>query len=204
RRRRTRRRRLSRGPRGRRTGPAGHGGVAAGVGQGAGVRRGRGGGPRTRPGALAPGDAGPVRRRHPRDPGTHPGPARRLRPATLGYTGPSRRQRTGAHRMTHTRSRVLAASALVAVAAAGGCGTRAEAPVDSVSAVAEPRPVTSAQTGARDRPDPRTDDEQEFLAELSGFGLPTEMTAVTTIEVGAGICGGIADGADDETILERI
>lgn len=106
--------------------------------------------------------------------------------------------------MTHTRSRVLAASALIAVAAAGGCGTRAEAPVDSVSSVAEPRPVTSAQTGARDRPDPRTDDEQEFLAELSGFGLPTEMTAVTTIEVGAGICGGIADGADDETILERI
>ena len=47
--------------------------------------------------------------------------------------------------------------------------------------------MTSAQTGARDRPDPRTDDEQEFLAELSGFGLPTEMTAVTTIEVGAGI-----------------
>lgn len=106
--------------------------------------------------------------------------------------------------MTHTRSRVLAASALVAVAAAGGCGTRAEAPVDSVSAVAEPRPVTSAQTGARDRPDPRTDDEQEFLAELSGFGLPTEMTAVTTIEVGVGICDGIDDGADTETILDRI
>lgn len=106
--------------------------------------------------------------------------------------------------MTHTRSRVLAASALIAVAAAGGCGTRAETPVDSVSAVAEPRPVTSELTGARDRIDTRTDDEQEFLAELSGFGLPTEMTAITTIEVGAGICRGIADGADTETILDRI
>ena len=46
--------------------------------------------------------------------------------------------------------------------------------------------------------------EQEFLDDLSGFGFPTDMTASTTVEVGVGICHSIADGADNDTILDRI
>lgn len=46
--------------------------------------------------------------------------------------------------------------------------------------------------------------EREFLDDLSGFGFPTDMTASTTVEVGIGICHSIADGADDDTILDRI
>ncbi|WP_223146518.1 DUF732 domain-containing protein [Dietzia sp. ANT_WB102] len=109
--------------------------------------------------------------------------------------------------MTDTRYRVLAASAIVAVATvAGACGTGGEAPDSTMSAAAaaEPGSRTSEPTPVSSRTAARTDDEQEFLADLSGFGLPTEMTADTTVEVGLGICRGIADGADTETILDRI
>ncbi|UVE95135.1 DUF732 domain-containing protein [Dietzia sp. B32] len=109
--------------------------------------------------------------------------------------------------MTDSRPRVLGASALVALAAvAGACGTGAEDPAGTMSTVAASGfgSESSEQLPPEDRIDTRTDEEQAFLADLSGFGLPTEMTAATTVEVGVGICRGIADGADTETILDRI
>lgn len=107
--------------------------------------------------------------------------------------------------MTGIRSRLLAASPLVAAAVVvGACGTATEEPASTMSAAAVPDSVTSTQSAAPARIDTRTDAEREFLADLSGVGLPTEMTAATTIEVGFGICRGIADGADTETVLDRI
>lgn len=111
--------------------------------------------------------------------------------------------------MTDTRTRVLAASALVAITAVtGACGTGTEDPGSIVPAGSEPGTSTAGLTSAKARTDAptdaRTDDEQAFLADLSGLGPPTKMTADTTIEVGVGICRGIADGADTETILDRI
>lgn len=107
--------------------------------------------------------------------------------------------------MTFIPSRPLAVSVLVVVAAvSGACGSVAEDPVPTTSAVAEQAAPPPSETHAADHADTRTEKEQAFLADLSGFGLPTEMTAVTTIEVGVGICDGIDDGADTETILDRI
>lgn len=53
-------------------------------------------------------------------------------------------------------------------------------------------------------PEVRTDDEQAFLDELTGLGLPTGMSADTTVEVGLGICQKIDDGVDTGTILDHI
>ncbi|EYT57312.1 hypothetical protein H483_0115670 [Dietzia sp. UCD-THP] len=50
----------------------------------------------------------------------------------------------------------------------------------------------------------RTGSEQDFLDQLTASGLPTEMTAATTVEVGLGICRSISDGADTETILDHL
>ncbi len=50
----------------------------------------------------------------------------------------------------------------------------------------------------------RSEPEQEFLGQLSALGVPTDMTADTTVEVGIGICRGLADGVETETILDRI
>ena len=91
--------------------------------------------------------------------------------------------------MTHTRSRVLAASALVAVAAAGGCGTRAEAPVDSVSAVAEEvAAVPSERAVAVLLPDPGGDEESRGDDdELGGGGYPAVHEAAELARPGTSV-----------------
>ncbi|MDX2357235.1 DUF732 domain-containing protein [Dietzia sp. PP-33] len=96
-------------------------------------------------------------------------------------------------------------SALLAVSAA--CGGAEVAPERTVRAetagqttdVSGPAPTSSSATSPV-----RDGSEQHFLDDLAAFGLPTGMTAATTVEVGIGICRSIADGADTETILDRI
>lgn len=100
--------------------------------------------------------------------------------------------------------RTLAAPLLIVLAlAAGGCGG-AEAP---------PTGTSDAPTSARERdqvtrqakvPEARTDGEQAYLDDLTQFGLPTGMSADTTVEVGIGICQNIDDGADMGTILDHL
>ncbi|AWH95278.1 DUF732 domain-containing protein [Dietzia psychralcaliphila] len=104
--------------------------------------------------------------------------------------------------------RISAASALFALmAVSAGCAAADEVPDRTVkaetagqgAATSESEPVDGSARGPA-----RNGSEQEFLDDLTAFGLPTEMTAATTVEVGIGICRSITDGADTDTILDRI
>ncbi|AWH91949.1 hypothetical protein A6035_06990 [Dietzia lutea] len=103
---------------------------------------------------------------------------------------------------------LAAAALLAATAAAAACGDGADgSDGDGITTAAAPETVASDTSGGA-RPGTggplRTEEERAFLADLAGLGLPTEMTAETTLEVGLGICRGIDDGADTEMILDRI
>ncbi|MDV8001735.1 DUF732 domain-containing protein [Rhodococcus sp. IEGM 1408] len=114
------------------------------------------------------------------------------------------------------RPRLAAASAIVALglaASTAGCGavgpeveaTGASVPASGQEASPTEGAVSGAETTAGGMTGPaRTAPEQEYLDQLAAFGVPTDMTSETTVEVGLGICRGIADGADTETILDRI
>jgi hypothetical protein len=106
--------------------------------------------------------------------------------------------------MTVTRPHALMTIVVSGAVLAGACGADERTTPDGAPTTTEPGVATSAQVLAGERVDPRSDVEQAFLAELAGLGLPTEMSADTTIEVGVGICRGLGDGADTETILDRI
>ena len=100
--------------------------------------------------------------------------------------------------------RALAAPLLIVLAlTAGGCG-RTEVPPTGTSD--SPTSATETDQVARPAlaPEARTDGEQAFLDDLAGFGLPTGMSANTTVEVGIGICQNIDDGTDTDTILDHI
>lgn len=100
--------------------------------------------------------------------------------------------------------RTLVAPVLVTLAlAVFGCGHAEEQPANtpgSPAAASERDEVTRAAPA----PESRTDDEQAFLDELNQIGLPTGMSADTTVEVGIGICQNIDDGVDTDTILDHI
>ena len=100
--------------------------------------------------------------------------------------------------------RTLVAPVLVTLAlAVFGCGHAEEQPANtpgSPAAASERDEVTRAAPV----PESRTDDEQAFLDELNQIGLPTGMSADTTVEVGIGICQNIDDGVDTDTILDHI
>lgn len=109
--------------------------------------------------------------------------------------------------MTVTPARIIAATALFTLFAGGSGCAPADTPVDQPPVVGTTEvSVVGAESapGGGTRGPTRTEDERQFLDALAAFGLPTEMTAATTVEVGIGICQGIADGADDDTILDRI
>lgn len=100
--------------------------------------------------------------------------------------------------------RALVAPLLMVLAlTAGGCGRAEEQPTGTSDS---PTSETERDQGARQAlaPEARTDGEQAFLDDLAQFGLPTGMSANTTVEVGIGICLKIAEGVDDETILDQI
>ena len=100
--------------------------------------------------------------------------------------------------------RTLVAPVLVTLAlAVFGCGHAEEQPANtpgSPAAESERDEVTRAAPA----PEARTDDEQAFLDEPNQIGLPTGMSADTTVEVGIGICQNIDDGVDTDTILDHI
>lgn len=100
--------------------------------------------------------------------------------------------------------RALVAPLLVVVAlTAGGCGHTEEqtaGTAESSTAETERDQVTRRALAT----EPRTASEQAFLDDLTEFGLPTGMSADTTVEVGIGICRNIDDGADTDTILDHI
>lgn len=104
--------------------------------------------------------------------------------------------------------RISAASALFAlVAVSTGCAPADDATDRTVRAETAGQGADTAERepdGGGARGPARNGDEQAFLDDLTSIGLPTEMTAATTVEVGIGICRSIADGADTDTILDRI
>lgn len=113
------------------------------------------------------------------------------------------------------RHTIIAASAIVTLGlAAGTAGCGAAGPELEPAGVAataghelapaEAAPTDEEATAADVAGPARTGPEQDFLDQLAVFGVPTDMTADTTVEVGIGICQGIADGADTETVLDRI
>ena len=111
--------------------------------------------------------------------------------------------------MTLTLRRAgVASMALAAVVAVGACGADdgAQAPEQAETTTGpDTSAAGSSEASSRAEAVPRrTATERDFLDELSGFGFPTDMTASTTVEVGIGICQSIADGADDDTILDSI
>ena len=114
--------------------------------------------------------------------------------------------------MSISRQCLVAAAAIMTLGCAAGCGAAGpDVEAAGVAASAGQGPA-SADAAPTDGPTPdggtagtaRTEPEQDFLVQLAAFGVPTDMTADTTVEVGIGICRGIADGADTETILDRI
>lgn len=111
--------------------------------------------------------------------------------------------------MTLTLRRAGVASMVLATAlVVGACASddAAGAPEQSETTTGSDTVATGrSEASARaDAVPQRTPDEMEFLDQLSDFGFPTDMTSSTTVEVGIGICQSIADGADDDTILNRI
>ncbi|MFN3602656.1 MAG: DUF732 domain-containing protein [Dietzia sp.] len=104
--------------------------------------------------------------------------------------------------------RISAASALIAlVALSTGCAPAEDATDRTMRAETAGQGTDTADREPDDsgaRVPARNGDEQAFLDDLTAVGLPTEMTAATTVEVGIGICRSIADGADTDTILDRI
>lgn len=104
--------------------------------------------------------------------------------------------------MSVRSGRILVAPVLVSLAlAVGACGhaeESAQTTPDSPAARSESDEVS------RPAPEARTNSERAFLVELTEFGLPTGMSADTTVEVGVGICQNIDDGVDTDTILDHI
>lgn len=111
--------------------------------------------------------------------------------------------------MTLTLRRAGVVSMVLATAVSvGACGAdNGENSPEQAETTTGPDTSAAGNSEASSRADAapqRTATEREFLEELSDFGFPTGMTASTTVEVGIGICQSIADGADDETILDGI
>lgn len=111
--------------------------------------------------------------------------------------------------MTFTLHRVgMAATLLVTALTMGACSSGdVEGSPQAAQSTTAPATVSAEASPASApaaTPSQWSPAEQEFLDELSGFGFPTDMTASTTVEVGIGICQSIGDGADDDTILDRI
>lgn len=109
-------------------------------------------------------------------------------------------------RTMRTRAAIALAAGLVGVTAAAGCASPADEPAETTGAAAsapggqEPADTPSGTgTGAE-----RSSDEQAFLDDLAGRGVATDTAADTAVEVGLGICRGIAEGADPETVLDRV
>lgn len=107
--------------------------------------------------------------------------------------------------MTLVSERALVTPVLLALVFSVAACAQAEDPARE-AATHEPASSSSAAETPAPQPEPeqRTDSERQFLDELTGFGLPTGMSAETTIEVGIGICESIADGATTDTILDHI
>lgn len=100
--------------------------------------------------------------------------------------------------------RALAAPLLIVLAlTAGACGRTEVQPTGSSDSPAS-ETASDQVTRPALAPDARTDGEQAFLDDLTQFGLPTGMSADTTVEVGIGICQNIDGGADTDTILDHI
>lgn len=84
------------------------------------------------------------------------------------------------------------------------CGAAPESGIGDTVATADTGPVSQEPVRPEEGSAGRTVHEQTFLDEVAGYGFPTDMTADTVVEVGVGICQGLAEGADDATIIERI
>lgn len=107
--------------------------------------------------------------------------------------------------MTLVSERALLTPVLLALALSVGACAQSGDPAPE-AATHEPTTASSAAETPVPQPEPeeRTDRERQFLDELTEFGLPTGISAETTVEVGIGICDSIADGASTEAILDHI
>lgn len=105
---------------------------------------------------------------------------------------------------TRTRGALLAPVTLVLALAAGACGGTEEAPSPSAPVPATTGAGPDQTSSAAPTAAFRSISQQAFLDDLAGLGLPTGMSADTTVEVGIGICRNLDDGVDTRTILEHI
>lgn len=109
--------------------------------------------------------------------------------------------------MSAVQFRRGAASTIVALTAVAvsACGAPAPDTADTTPVAAAPETVAAAEVDDRaPAPVNRTESERAFLDELVGSGLPADLTTDTTVEVGIGICQGIADGIDTESVLDHL
>lgn len=109
--------------------------------------------------------------------------------------------------MTRTGTRTGTAAAIVALAMLATACAGPDESADDAQHTTSSAPTSSTATEQHDAPasEPaRARGQQAFLDDLSRLGLPTHTAADTTVEVGVGICRSIADGADSDTILDRI
>jgi hypothetical protein len=104
-------------------------------------------------------------------------------------------------------SRITAtlAGGLVVAGLGAGCAGPGDEPAPDATTKGQ---VAASAPGAADAGAPaeadRSRDEKEFLDDLSGRGVPTDLARDTAVEVGLGICRGIAEGADADAVLERL
>lgn len=109
--------------------------------------------------------------------------------------------------MRFLTGRALVVPAILALGlTVGGCGHAEEQATntwDSLTAENE-RDEVATPPSLAPTPEARSGDAQAFLDELTEFGLPTGLSADTTVEVGLGICQNIHDGVDTDTILDHL
>lgn len=107
--------------------------------------------------------------------------------------------------MTITPARVTAVATL-ALALAGCAQDPASGPApESTTTTTEGSPAdTGRADGATGARDVRSRTEQAFINDLSRMGLRTDTAVDTTVEVGVGICGSLAEGEEPDVILDRL
>lgn len=102
------------------------------------------------------------------------------------------------------RRALLASTVITLALGAGACASTEGSPAGTTVDSPTSEDGTDQTTPAAPSPEARTADQQAFLDDLTELGLPTGMSADTTVEVGIGICQNLDSGVDTDTILEHI
>lgn len=101
----------------------------------------------------------------------------------------------------------LATAGAALTLAAAACGTPGDRPApgaDPAGAEHQAGVPTTTDT-ATDAPEgTRPERERAYLDDLTSRGIRADASSDTTVEVGLGICRGLAEGLDPDAVLDRI